>query len=129
MVGELRCRDGILMLESGQRGVVGGGGKRQRRGGDRPARDGDEIGDRWGPHVNEGEREGAMDGRHNPKKKTHSAKYAKGARRPDGPSREVAACGVMGQRGQTGLAWPDPRRNSKEKMILNFYDFLNLAGL
>jgi hypothetical protein len=40
-----------------------------------------------------GETEGVEDGRRNPKKKTHSAKYAKSARGPDGPSKEVVAYG------------------------------------
>jgi hypothetical protein len=40
-----------------------------------------------------GEREGVEDGRRNPKKKTHSAKYAKSPRGPDGPSKEVVAYG------------------------------------
>jgi hypothetical protein len=42
------------MLEVGRRGVASGGGKRRQCGGDRPAWDGDEGADRWGPHVSEG---------------------------------------------------------------------------
>jgi hypothetical protein len=49
-------------------GAVGVG---QRRVGERT--------DRWGPCISEGrEREGTEDGRHESKKKTYSAKYAKG---------------------------------------------------
>jgi hypothetical protein len=82
-----------------------------------------------GAHTSaRGEREGANDGRRNPKKKTQSAEYAKGVYRPDGPRREVAACRVMGQQGQIGLAGPDPMRNS-EKIILNFIDFWNLVRI
>jgi hypothetical protein len=33
----------------------------------------DEAVDKWGPHVSEGERKGTVDGRRNPKKKTHLA--------------------------------------------------------
>jgi hypothetical protein len=76
-----------------------------------------------------GEREGTEDGRRNPKNKPHSAEYTKGARGPDRPRREVAACRVMGQRELTGLAGSDPKRNSKEKIISNFNDFWNLARL
>jgi hypothetical protein len=76
-----------------------------------------------------GERKCTEDGRRNPKKKTRSAEYAKGARGPDGLSKEVAAYGVMGRCGWTGPFGPDPRRNSKEKMFLNFNDFWNLARL
>jgi hypothetical protein len=96
MAGELRCRGGIPMLEVGQHGVAGGGGATG-------------IGRRWmgmkeltgGAHtLVRGERESAEDGRCNPKKKTHSAEYAKGVRGPDRPSSVVVSCGVMGRLGR-----------------------------
>jgi hypothetical protein len=43
-----------------------------------------------------GEREVIEDRRHDPKKKTYSAEYAKGALRPSGPTKGMAACGRGG---------------------------------
>jgi hypothetical protein len=40
-----------------------------------------------------GERKGIEDERRNPKKKTHSAEYGKGAHGPDEPTKETEACG------------------------------------
>jgi hypothetical protein len=44
----------------------------------------EERANKWGPCVCEGEREGAENGRRESKKKTSSAKYAKGTRGPSG---------------------------------------------
>ncbi len=44
----------------------------------------EEGNDRWGPGVSGGEREGAADGMREVKEKTYFAKYAIGAREPNG---------------------------------------------
>ena len=80
-------------------------------------RGGEEEDDRWGPGVSGGERENAADGRHEIKKKTYFAKYAKDARGPSGyeasgpGSRWLGGLGrpagqgrVGGTRGMAGLA-------------------------
>jgi hypothetical protein len=72
------------------------GGIRRWCGRGRPAWGGRERADRRGPSSARGEREDAEDGRRESKKKTYSAQYAKGARRPSGPSKGMVTCGRGG---------------------------------
>ncbi len=73
---------------------------------------GEEAPDRWGPGVSGGEREGAVDGMRETKKKTYFAKYAKDARGPSGyeasgpGSRWLGGLGRPAGQGRWGLGRP-----------------------